>query len=171
MNESVLSKSTCLGTFFGLFSDKFTFLQTFPYFISIYILTICYQIAISKYVHYCKSSIYKKHNVMIQDDKKYGIVFVTASSQTEAETIAEALVQSHLAACVSITPIRSIYTWKGEVHRDQEWQLIIKTELTQFDQIAAKVHQLHSYEVPEVFAVPIVQGSDSYLRWITEQVS
>ena len=108
---------------------------------------------------------------MIQDDKKYGIVFVTASSQTEAETIAEALVQSHLAACVSITPIRSIYTWKGEVHRNQEWQLIIKTELTQFDQITAKVHQLHSYEVPEVVAIPIAQGSESYLRWITEQVS
>ena len=107
---------------------------------------------------------------MIQNDKNYGIVLVTAASQTEAETIAEALVQSHLAACVSMTPIRSIYTWEGKVHRDQEWQLTIKTELTQFDQIAAKVHQIHSYEVPEIIAIPILRGSESYLRWITEQV-
>jgi periplasmic divalent cation tolerance protein len=101
---------------------------------------------------------------------QYGIVFVTASSQPEAEAIAQALLQCRLAACVSLTPIRSLYTWKGDVQDEAEWQLMIKTELQNFPQIEAKVRELHSYEVPEVIALPIVAGSEAYLSWISEQV-
>ena len=101
----------------------------------------------------------------------YGIVLVTAGSQTEAEAIAFALVESKLAACVSLNPIRSIYTWSGEVCSDEEWQLTIKTDLTQFEALEAKIRQLHSYEVPEIIALPIVAGSLAYLQWIGQTVN
>lgn len=101
----------------------------------------------------------------------YGVVLVTAGLETEAIAIAQALVSAKLAACVNITPIQSIYTWQGELHHDQEWQLIIKTDLNQFEAIAAKVQELHSYELPEVIALPIVQGSHPYLNWIAEQIT
>ncbi|MBW4638057.1 MAG: divalent-cation tolerance protein CutA [Gloeocapsa sp. UFS-A4-WI-NPMV-4B04] len=104
------------------------------------------------------------------NQSNYGVVLVTASSRTEAEAIATSLVQSQLAACVSLLPIHSIYTWQGELHQEQEWQLLIKTDLAQFDTLAAKIRELHSYEVPEIIALPIVCGSQPYLQWISEQV-
>jgi len=100
----------------------------------------------------------------------YGVVLVTASSQTEAETIAHALVQAKLAACVTILPVQSIYTWQGNVHEDAEWQLIIKTELALVEALTETVRNLHSYEVPEIIALPIVAGSQPYLSWIAAQV-
>ncbi|CBN55551.1 MULTISPECIES: divalent-cation tolerance protein CutA [Kamptonema] len=100
----------------------------------------------------------------------YGVVLVTASSRVEAEAIAKALVESQLAACVSFTQIHSIYTWQGEINSESEWQLIIKTDLAKFDVLATKVRQLHSYEVPEIIALPIVAGNPAYLQWISEQV-
>ncbi|MEB3830989.1 divalent-cation tolerance protein CutA [Phormidium sp. CCY1219] len=104
------------------------------------------------------------------DNVQYGIVLVTAESRESAEAIAEALVESHLAACVSLTPVRSIYTWQGEVNRDDEIQLIIKTDLQRFDALEAKVRQVHPYEVPEIIALPIHAGFAPYLQWISEQV-
>lgn len=100
----------------------------------------------------------------------YGVVLVTASSQQEAEVIASALVEEKLAACISMFPIHSIYTWKGQVNTDQEWQLVIKTDLAEFSALEAKIRQLHSYEVPEIIALPIIAGSQPYLAWISEQV-
>jgi periplasmic divalent cation tolerance protein len=100
----------------------------------------------------------------------YGIVLVTASSQQEAETIAKALVESRLAACANIFPIQSIYRWEGKVHNEPEWQLTIKTDLTQFTAIADKIREIHSYSVPEIIAIPIIAGSQPYLNWITEQI-
>jgi periplasmic divalent cation tolerance protein len=100
----------------------------------------------------------------------YGVVLVTTSSQQEAEQIASALVDSKLAACVSMFPMRSIYTWQGEVHNEQEWQLLIKTDLGLFPTLETKIKELHSYEVPEIIALPILAGSKSYLGWIGEQV-
>jgi periplasmic divalent cation tolerance protein len=67
-------------------------------------------------------------------------------------------------------PIHSMYTWKGEIHRDQEWQLVIKTDLTQFSTLEAKIRDLHSYEVPEIIALAIAAGSLPYLQWISEQI-
>ncbi|NET38377.1 MAG: divalent-cation tolerance protein CutA [Cyanothece sp. SIO1E1] len=100
----------------------------------------------------------------------YGVVLVTASSKAEAEAIASTLVGAKLAACVSLMPIQSIYTWQGEVHQDEEWQLVIKTDLDQFTTLETKVQAIHSYEVPEIIALPIVKGANSYLTWISEQV-
>lgn len=100
---------------------------------------------------------------------QYAIVLVTASSQAEANAIAQALVEAKLAACVSFTPIHSIYTWQGKTESAEEWQLVIKTELSQFPALETKIRQLHSYEVPEIVAIPLVAGSEPYLRWITHQ--
>jgi periplasmic divalent cation tolerance protein len=95
-----------------------------------------------------------------------GVVLVTTSSEAEAEKLATALVTGKLAACVSLLPLRSIYTWQGELCTEQEWQLIIKTDLSKFEQLAAKVQELHSYDVPEIIALPIIAGSQAYLDWM-----
>lgn len=97
----------------------------------------------------------------------FGVVLVTAGSEEEARAIAHALVQERLAACVNFTPIQSVYTWQGEIQQDQEWQLLIKTDLANFDQLAARIQALHSYDVPEIIALPIQQGSAAYLNWIS----
>ncbi len=101
----------------------------------------------------------------------FGVVLVTAASETEAENIAKCLVEHKLAACVSLSPIRSIYTWQGEIHSEPEWQLLIKTDLAKFAALKTKVQELHSYEVPEIIAIPIIAGSDAYLNWIGQSLS
>ncbi|OIP72426.1 MAG: divalent-cation tolerance protein CutA [Oscillatoriales cyanobacterium CG2_30_40_61] len=101
----------------------------------------------------------------------YIVVLVTASSRSEAETIAQVLVEEKLAACVSLMPIHSIYTWESKLCREDEWQLIIKTDLRQFEDLEIRIKQLHSYKVPEIIALPIIKGSVSYLSWISEKTS
>ncbi len=97
---------------------------------------------------------------------QYGVVLVTAGSKEEAGAIAHTLVTSNLAACVSLLPIQSVYTWQGEVHQDEEWQLMIKTDLSQFSILAEKIQEIHSYELPEIIALPILKGSKPYLDWM-----
>jgi periplasmic divalent cation tolerance protein len=98
---------------------------------------------------------------------EYILVLVTAGSETEASTIAKTLVEEQLAACVNLlSPIRSIYRWEGTVTDDQEWLLLVKTRAEHFAAIAARVKALHSYQVPEVIAVPILTGSAAYLQWL-----
>ncbi|MGP1386239.1 MAG: divalent-cation tolerance protein CutA [Thainema sp.] len=101
----------------------------------------------------------------------FGVVLVTTGSEEEACAIAHALVQEKLAACVNFTQIQSVYTWQGEIQQDQEWQLLIKTDLAKFDQLAAKIQALHSYDVPEMIALPIQQGSAAYLNWMSESLA
>jgi periplasmic divalent cation tolerance protein len=100
------------------------------------------------------------------------VILVTAGSETEAEKIARALVEEQLAACVNIlSPIRSIYRWQGQVADDREWLLLIKTRAERFAEVESRVKALHSYQVPEVIALPIVAGAKGYLRWLRESVS
>lgn len=106
----------------------------------------------------------------MNESANYGVVLVTASSVEEAEKIANALVEAKLAACVSILPIHSIYTWQGQRCKEQEWQLLIKTDLSLFSNLENKVRELHSYEVPEIIALPVFAGSLPYLQWISQQV-
>lgn len=99
------------------------------------------------------------------------LVSITTNTLEEAEKIAQALVEERLAACVNIAPaIISIYRWQGEIHIDSEVLLIAKSRSELFDSLAARVKDLHSYEVPEIIALPIVAGSKSYLKWIEESV-
>lgn len=103
---------------------------------------------------------------MAKETTSYGVVLVTTSSEAEGEKLATALVTGKLAACVSLVPVRSVYIWEGELCKEQEWQLVIKTHLSNFEQLAVKVKELHSYEVPEIIALPIAMGSQHYLDWI-----
>ncbi|MDJ1177471.1 divalent-cation tolerance protein CutA [Roseofilum sp. BLCC_M91] len=100
----------------------------------------------------------------------YRLVLVTAPSEEEAKQIALSLVESQLAASVSITPVFSTYTWLGKLERHNEWQLMIRTKLNRFETLEAKVRELHSYEVPEIIAIPIVAGSQPFLDWIDEHL-
>jgi len=100
------------------------------------------------------------------------VILVTAGSEAEAEAIAKALVEERLAACVNIlSPIRSIYRWQGKVADDREWLLAIKTQAERFAAVETKVKALHSYQVPEIIALPIVAGAEGYLRWLRESVA
>ena len=100
------------------------------------------------------------------------IVFVTVPSGEEASRIGESLVSERLAACVNVVPgIESIYRWEGEVTRDAEWLLIIKTTDARFEEMERRVKELHAYKTPEVIAFKISRGSDDYLRWLRESTT
>jgi periplasmic divalent cation tolerance protein len=99
-----------------------------------------------------------------------GLVLITAASETEAHTIAKVLIDARLAACVNLTPINSIYRWQGDIHNDSEYQLTIKTDLALFEQIATQVTQQHSYDLPEIIAVPMVKSTKEYEQWVREQI-
>jgi periplasmic divalent cation tolerance protein len=99
------------------------------------------------------------------------IAFSTCSSAEEAARIARALVESRAAACVNIVPgLRSVYRWKGSVEEAGEWLLIMKTTRERFGELRTQLRQLHSYELPELVALPVVDGLDSYLDWISASV-
>ena len=100
------------------------------------------------------------------------VVLVTTGSETEAETIATALLEERLAACVNIlSPIRSLYRWQGKIADDREWLLVIKTRAERFAAVEARVRGLHSYEVPEVISLPVLAGSAGYLDWIVTETA
>lgn len=109
---------------------------------------------------------------MANENAEYCVVHITAPSIEEAKRIASALVNEHLAACCSIIPgIRSIYRWHGEIHDDEEQLLLCKTRAERFTQLAERVRELHSYDVPEIIQLPVSAGSQPYLHWIDEIVS
>lgn len=98
-------------------------------------------------------------------------VITTTASKAEAERIAQTLLEKRLAACVQIVgPMESLYWWRGKIERSEEWLCVAKTERRLFAQIEEIIKTLHSYGVPEILAIPIVEGSDEYLRWLHEQV-
>jgi len=99
------------------------------------------------------------------------VIWVTAAEEEDADRIATALVEQRLAACVAIAPIRSIYRWQEAVEQSQEWQLTIKTTQARFAAVEAAVESLHPYDVPEVIAVPISNGSPTYVAWLADQVA
>ena len=97
------------------------------------------------------------------------VVLVTCGSEEEAAKIANSLVEERLAACVNIiSPVRSIYRWEGKIWDEREWMLMIKTQKKRFEDLEKKVKSLHSYSVPEIVALPIIEGSASYLNWLEE---
>ncbi len=100
------------------------------------------------------------------------IVLCTCENQQQAASIAEALVEGRLAACVNVLPgVRSVYRWKGAVEGAEEVLLLIKTTRERFAAVRERIEVLHSYEVPEIIAVPLVEGSEKYLSWLREQVA
>ena len=100
---------------------------------------------------------------------KEAIVLCTAPPGG-AEKIAKALVQERLAACVNVSQVRSYFIWEGKSCNEQEELMIIKTEMRMAERIKVRIKELHSYELPEIITVPIVDGDKRYLEWIGQSV-
>ena len=97
------------------------------------------------------------------------VVFMTAANGEEAARLADMLVGAHLAACVQILPeIESVYRWEGKIERQSEVLLLAKTTMSKFDELEREVRALHSYETPEIIAVPVMDGSAPYLEWLIQ---
>src|SRR3989338_6640885 len=97
------------------------------------------------------------------------VILVTAKDEDQAKRIAEKLVEEKLVACANIVPgIQSIFRWKGKVDSAKEVLLVLKSRRRHFPSIVKAVKALHSYDVPEVIALPIVEGNKDYLNWLTE---
>lgn len=95
------------------------------------------------------------------------VIFVTCSSEEEAEKIVSTLMDRHLVACGNVIPkVTSIFRWEGEVCREGEVLVILKSQKSLLDKIVLTVKEHHSYQVPEIIAVPIVGGSEDYLKWV-----
>lgn len=100
------------------------------------------------------------------------VVFVTASSEKEADRIGRRLVQERLAACVNLLPgVRSLFWWEGKVTEERETLMILKTRGTLFPDLVRTIKALHSYQVPEIVALPVKNGSADYLAWIQSVTS
>jgi periplasmic divalent cation tolerance protein len=100
------------------------------------------------------------------------IVHITTGSRQEAETIAHALVSERLSACCTVVPcVKSFYRWREEMRQDDEWLVLCKTSRGLFGALSARVAELHSYDVPEIIAVPVTDASASYLDWMKDSVS
>ncbi|MCR5877118.1 divalent-cation tolerance protein CutA [Phenylobacterium sp. J367] len=94
------------------------------------------------------------------------MIQTTTATEADAETIAEELLAEGLAACVQIAAIRSRYVWKGEVQREAEQLLSIKTRADLWEPVRARIRALHSYEAPEVIALPVTDIDPDYLAWV-----
>jgi len=100
------------------------------------------------------------------------VVFLTAANGEEATRLADMLVGAHLAACVQILPeMESVYRWQGKIERSSEVLLLVKTTRGKFDELEREVRALHSYETPEIIAIPVVAGSGPYLEWLIQATS
>lgn len=101
---------------------------------------------------------------------EFVLVFCTAPAG-EAEELAKALVDSRLVACVNVTGVRSCFRWEGTVKSEPEQLLVIKTQHRLLDPLIARIRELHSYDLPEIIAIPIVGGYAPYLDWVREETA
>jgi periplasmic divalent cation tolerance protein len=98
-------------------------------------------------------------------------VTTTTGERENADRIAQALVESRLAACVQVLgPLTSTYRWRGQIEIAEEWQVCAKSRRGLYPEIEAAIRQLHPYEVPEIIAVAILEGSPSYLEWLNREL-
>jgi periplasmic divalent cation tolerance protein len=97
------------------------------------------------------------------------VIFITSGGEEETKRLARVLVEERLAACVNIVSgVESLYWWKGKVELSKEWLLVVKTEKKKVKEVVNRVKEIHSYEVPEVIALPIIEGNRDYLQWISD---
>jgi periplasmic divalent cation tolerance protein len=107
----------------------------------------------------------------MSDTQNAIVVFITAPTTEEATRLADVIIENRLAACVQILPeMQSVYHWAGNIERQKEILLIVKTIASKFDALEKAVREIHSYETPEIVAVPMTAGSSGYIRWILENV-
>jgi len=103
---------------------------------------------------------------------QYVQVFTTVEKREDADRIASTVVNQRVAACAQILgPIRSTYWWKGKVEEAGEWLLMMKTRRDLYSSLEKEIRAVHPYEVPEIIALPIVEGSASYLKWIDAETA
>ena len=104
--------------------------------------------------------------------KDYLQVFTTTESKEEAEKIAREVVGKRLAACTQIVgPIKSIYRWKEKIEEEEEWLCIMKSLNDLYEQLEKAIKEIHSYEVPEILALPVVAGNQAYLEWLNKELT
>ena len=102
---------------------------------------------------------------------RYIVVLITAKDKKEAEKIARSLLEAKLIACANIVEgVQSLFWWQGKIDSSKEVYLVLKTKKILFKKVLNQVKSLHSYQTPEIIALPIVAGSDDYLGWITSSV-
>jgi len=100
------------------------------------------------------------------------VVLTTCDSEEQAEKLARHLVDQRVAACVNVLPkARSIYRWNEKVEEASEWMLLIKSRRDLFAALRSEIQKLHTYEVPELIALPVVDGSEAYLTWFDAQLT
>ncbi len=100
------------------------------------------------------------------------VIFITASTNEEAKSIGKHLVEKGLAACANIVPgVQSLFVWDGKFCQEDEVLIIIKSVREKAKEIIAVVKEIHSYDVPEIIVLPIVDGSKDYLNWLQESIS
>ena len=104
---------------------------------------------------------------LVKSMNDYIIILVTAKNKEEAESISQLLVKERLIDCANIiSPVTSFFRWVGNIERGEECLILMKSRKDLFAEVADHVKRLHSYEVPEVLALPIVEGSKAYLDWM-----
>jgi len=104
---------------------------------------------------------------MASESSEAIVVFMTAGSPEEAELLAQSLVSKRLAACVQILPeMQSVYWWQGQIENAREILLLAKTVQSNFAELEREVRSLHSYETPEIIALPVTEASAPYLEWL-----
>ena len=101
----------------------------------------------------------------------YAVLLVTAKDIPEAQKIADGLLRAKLVACANIVPgVQSLFWWQGKIDQANEVLLVLKTKAERIKEIITKVKSLHSYDVPEIIAVPIIAGAEDYLKWLADSV-
>jgi periplasmic divalent cation tolerance protein len=101
---------------------------------------------------------------------KYIVVFIT-TPLSEGEKLANFIVENKLGACVNVVPeVTSVYWWQGNIEKDKENFLVVKTTYQKFPELVEKVKEVHPYSVPEIIALPIIDGNKDYLNWIDESI-
>lgn len=101
-------------------------------------------------------------------ENKYSVIITTTSTKEDAEKIATALLSQKLAACIQVSQIKSYYTWKEKMNKDDEQLLMIKCKHGDYAEIEKCIKANHSYEIPEIIQLPISNGLPAYMNWINE---
>jgi periplasmic divalent cation tolerance protein len=108
----------------------------------------------------------------MKDKNEYIFVITTVPDEKTADKVALQVVESRLAACVSISsPVRSFYWWEKKITQDKEFMLFIKTHASHYPALEEKIKEIHPYQVPEIIALPVIRGFSSYLQWIDHETN